>query len=91
MSGNFCSYGDKQCPSRVQSLLCLLALGHSTLTFHLYSPWTADAAWFLGTGLGLLLLAVLNLTHIGIEPWPGGAFRPGAGGMWTLPGSRGGG
>lgn len=49
-------------------LLCLLALAHSALTFVLYSPWSADAVWFLGTGLGLLLLAVLNLTHIGVEP-----------------------
>jgi hypothetical protein len=49
-------------------LLGLLALLHSALTFVLHSPWTADAVWFLGTGLGLLLLAVLNLTHIGIEP-----------------------
>jgi len=46
----------------------LLAIVHSILTFRLYSPWSADAVWFLGTGLGLLLLAVLNLTHIGIEP-----------------------
>lgn len=49
-------------------LLGLLALVHSILTFRFYSPWTADAVWFLGTGLGLLLLAVINLTHIGIQP-----------------------
>ena len=49
-------------------VLCLLAVAHSALTFVLYSPWSADAVWFLGTGLGLLLLAVLNLTHIGVEP-----------------------
>jgi hypothetical protein len=49
-------------------LLALLALAHSVLTFVFYSDWSADAVWFLGTGLGLLLLAVLNLTHIGVEP-----------------------
>ncbi len=49
-------------------VLGLLALVHSGLTFVLYSAWGPDSVWFLGTGLGLFLLAVLNLTHIGIEP-----------------------
>ena len=49
-------------------LVALLALAHSALTFAFYLPWGPDAVWFLGTGLGLLLLALLNLTHIGIEP-----------------------
>lgn len=49
-------------------LLALLAVIHSVLTFVIYSGWSAEAVWFLGTGLGLLLLAVLNLTHIGVEP-----------------------
>ena len=48
--------------------LGLLALVHSVLTFRFYSPWSADAVWFLGTGLGLLLLAAINIAHIGIEP-----------------------
>ena len=49
-------------------LLALLAVAHSALTAVFYDRWTANAVWFLGTGLGLLLLAVLNLTHIGVEP-----------------------
>ncbi len=49
-------------------VLALLALVHSCLTFVLYPAWGPDSVWFLGTGLGLLFLAVLNLTHIGIEP-----------------------
>jgi hypothetical protein len=48
--------------------LALLALAHSALTVRLYSTWTPDAVWFLGTGLGLLLLAATNLSHIGIAP-----------------------
>ena len=49
-------------------LLCLLALAHSILTWRIYSTWAPDAVRFLGTGLGLLLLAGLNITHVGIEP-----------------------
>lgn len=49
-------------------LLAVIALTHSALTFVFYSGWTPDSVWFLGTGLGLLLLAALNWTHIGIEP-----------------------
>lgn len=46
----------------------VIALAHSALTFVFYGEWGPDAVWFLGTGLGLLLVAALNLTHIGIEP-----------------------
>lgn len=49
-------------------LLGLLAVVHSALTFALYPTWSPDAVWFLGTGIGLLLLAVLNWAHIGVEP-----------------------
>jgi hypothetical protein len=49
----------------------LIAIGsviHSASTWF-YSPvWTPESVWFLGTGLGLLLVAALNLSHIGIEP-----------------------
>lgn len=48
--------------------LALVAIAHSALTVRLYSTWTPDAVWFLGTGLGLLLLAATNLAHVGIEP-----------------------
>lgn len=49
-------------------LVGLVALAHSALTFVLYHQWTAEPVWFLGTGLGLLLVATLNLSHIGVEP-----------------------
>ena len=49
-------------------LLAVIALIHSALTFVLYRGWSPDSVWFLGTGLGLLLLAALNWTHIGVEP-----------------------
>ncbi|HEY0672644.1 MAG TPA: hypothetical protein VGD27_10270 [Longimicrobiales bacterium] len=50
------------------SVLAILAILHSTLTFVLYDQWTPDAVWFLGTGLGLLFLAVSNWSHVGLEP-----------------------
>lgn len=46
----------------------VIALAHSALTFVFYREWGPDAVWFLGTGLGLLLVAALNLSHIGVEP-----------------------
>lgn len=49
-------------------ILAMIALAHSALTFVFYSEWSPDSVWFLGTGLGLLLLALLNWAHIGIEP-----------------------
>jgi len=48
--------------------LAVIAVVHSGLTFHFYSRWTPDAVWFLGTGLGLLLLAGINRGHIGLGP-----------------------
>ena len=33
-----------------------------------YSRWSPGAVWFLGTGLGLLLLGAINWTHVGMEP-----------------------
>ena len=32
--------------------------------------WVPEAVWFLGTGLGLLLLALMNLAHVGLGPCP---------------------
>lgn len=48
--------------------LCLLALIHSALTPVFYRGWPPNAVWFLGTGLGLLLLGGSNVAHVGIEP-----------------------
>ena len=54
---------------RISSILLgILAVVHASVTGLLYSAWDADSVWFLGTGLGLLLLAVMNYTHIGLEP-----------------------
>ncbi len=52
----------------VSCILALIATVHAGMTWLFYRTWSPDAVWFLGTGLGLLLLAVLNLSHIGIEP-----------------------
>ena len=49
-------------------LLAIIALAHAGLTGRFYDTWSPEAVWFLGTGLGLLLLALLNLSHIGVEP-----------------------
>lgn len=49
-------------------VLALIAIVHSVLTFVFYDNWSPNAVWFLGTGLGLLLLAVVNLAHVGVEP-----------------------
>jgi hypothetical protein len=51
-------------------LLAVLALIHSALTFRLGVGWSPEAVWFLGTGLGLLLLALMNLAHVGLGPCP---------------------
>jgi len=49
-------------------VLAVLALIHSALTATLYASWSANAVWFLGTGLGLLLLSGMNLAHVGLGP-----------------------
>ena len=46
----------------------VLAVIHSVLTPFIYGEWSPDALWFLGTGLGLLVVGAANLAHIGIEP-----------------------
>jgi hypothetical protein len=46
----------------------VVALAHCALTFVLYETWSPDAVWFLGTGMALLLLAVMNWAHVGLGP-----------------------
>jgi hypothetical protein len=46
----------------------LLGLAHSGLTALFYSRWSANAAWFLGAGLGLTLLAALNWAALDENP-----------------------
>ena len=45
-----------------------IALVHIGLAAPIYREWSPDAVWFVGTGIGLLVLAALNLAHIGVEP-----------------------
>jgi hypothetical protein len=49
-------------------ILALLAVVHIGVTLFIHSSWSPDAVWFLGTGLGLLLLAAMNRAHLGVEP-----------------------
>ena len=54
---------------RASSLvIAIVSLLHCALTFVLYSAWNPESVWFLGTGLGLLLLAITNIAHVGIQP-----------------------
>lgn len=46
----------------------MVALAHSGLTAMIYDSWRPAAVWFLGTGLGLLLLAVMNWAQVGLGP-----------------------
>lgn len=50
------------------AIIAITAVLHVLFTSRLYAGWAADALWFLGTGLGLLLLAALNWAHVGLEP-----------------------
>ena len=46
----------------------VVGLVHSSLTMVFYDSWSPDAVWFLGTGFALLLLAVMNWSHVGLGP-----------------------
>jgi hypothetical protein len=48
-------------------VLAALAIMHSLLTSMLYDSWSPDALWFLGTGLGLALLAAMNLAQLAVH------------------------
>ena len=48
--------------------VALVALIHCTMTIMIYGEWSPDAVWFLGTGIGLLAIAVMNIAHVGLEP-----------------------
>lgn len=45
----------------------VVALVHSLFTL-MWDSWSPNAVWFLGTGVGLFTIAVINLAHIGPEP-----------------------
>ena len=46
----------------------VLGIVHSALTLPIYRSWSAEAVWFLGTGVALISIAVINWAHIGEEP-----------------------
>ncbi len=48
----------------VVAITFVLGILHSTLAFVLYPRLNANALWFLGTGLALLLYSGLNLIQI---------------------------
>ena len=52
----------------VSWIIAAIALVHVGLAVPIYREWSPDAVWFVGTGIGLLVLAALNLAHIGVEP-----------------------
>ena len=45
-----------------------LAVAHVAMTAMIYDTWSPDALWFLLSGLGLLVLALMNWAHVGLEP-----------------------
>ncbi|MGI8617725.1 MAG: hypothetical protein ACR2L6_01380 [Gemmatimonadaceae bacterium] len=49
-------------------VVAVIALVHIATTAVFYDGWSPAAVWFSGTGLGLLLLAVINWAHVGVEP-----------------------
>jgi hypothetical protein len=49
-------------------VVAFVALVHIAVTFMMYDEWSPDAVWFLGTGVGLLCMAVMNIAHVGVEP-----------------------
>jgi hypothetical protein len=48
----------------VVGITFLMGILHSSLTFVLSKGLTANALWFLGTGLAVLLYSAVNLIHI---------------------------
>jgi hypothetical protein len=49
-------------------LVGIIALVHIGATYMMYDEWSPDAVWFLGTGVGLFCMAVMNIAHVGLEP-----------------------
>ncbi len=49
-------------------LVVAIAIAHTIVAALTFRTWSPDAVWFLGTGLAILLIGTMNLTHIGLEP-----------------------
>jgi hypothetical protein len=45
-----------------------IGLAHCLFTAFAFRTWSPDAAWFLGAGLGVLVVGLLNVVHIGSSP-----------------------
>ena len=61
--------GARRLHRAASATIAALALVHTAVfTVRLDPIWSSDAVWFMGTGLGLVLLAVLNWAHVGVEP-----------------------
>jgi len=45
-----------------------VGLAHCLVTAFAFRAWSPNAAWFLGAGLGVLLVGLLNLVHVGHSP-----------------------
>lgn len=45
-----------------------VGLAHSVVTAFAFRTWSPDAVWFLGAGLGVLVVGLLNVVHIGSSP-----------------------
>lgn len=45
-----------------------VGLAHCAVTVFAFHAWNERAVWFLGAGLGVLLVGTVNLAHIGLGP-----------------------
>lgn len=45
-----------------------VGLAHLGVAAFSFDSWTARAVWFVGAGLGVLVVGTLNLAHIGLGP-----------------------
>jgi hypothetical protein len=45
-----------------------IGIAHCVMTAFAFRAWNDRAVWFLGAGLGVLLVGTLNLAHIGLGP-----------------------
>jgi hypothetical protein len=45
-----------------------IGLAHLGVAAFTFDGWTARATWFVGAGLGVLVVGAMNLAHIGLGP-----------------------
>jgi hypothetical protein len=45
-----------------------VGVAHLAVAALSYDAWTARALWFVGAGLGVLVVGAMNLAHIGLGP-----------------------